>query len=1137
MVSIASPVNAYLFPEYIIPRLDLPTPPVSRRQSVVVRASYARCIASLAQSASRFLDVLLILKSEGGVTAAHPSTDDTHSYEDLYDIARKDLVHFFERQTKTLLTDPSPEVRRALLSSIPSLCVFFGSAQANDVVLSHLNTYLNDRDWRLRSCFFDTIVGVAICVGGTNLEEFILPLMLQALFDPEDCVVERVLRALGVLAALGLIQRSKVWQLIGALAPFAVHPNIWIREASAHAVSACSTYLTPSESECIMKPLMRPYLDGPSDSLDELRLLNSLKAPLPKASLEVACLWAAKAPTSVFWTSAGNPTLASLGEDQINLSLPSDLSKNALGKAQKDKEDQEWLARLRNCGMAQEDEMKFMALREFIRRSTRQRTGGGDTLNDHLNRVLSMSSLGINIDTVFFNHQEQHLDNAHTRESSGRGPPTSQTISDALLDASTTVGPSTAADSNAQARSVQHGVQGFTKPLPIQTRPSAASTLSASSPPNGSLAKQKGSSGFLELDNGLDVHSDTSNPSSLDRQSSLRQASSLQRNGSAIDLMRKKASSSKAGAATSMSSTTAIGKSNGHNQQDMRPRRDLPVELWPDRAPHEGGHNYEGRDPNVLKLLESVYVDTFPSDKVEFGPFVKNVRQQRREVDGTVTAAERWRPKGSLVAAFTEHTGPINRVLPSPDHLFFITGSDDGTVRTWDTSRLEQNLAHRSKQVFRHEGNAKVTALCFIEDTHCFASAGADGMIYLVKIDCAETSQGIVRYGKQRVLRQWKVPTPACAVVWLEHFRSDNTSVLVVATDDCRVLALDVRRMEVLYTLQNPDRNGALTAFCLDSKRRWILLGTSHGCIDLWDLRFRIRLKSYSFADGQPIRRLFLHPAPPERVTEGLEQRQKKRQKLVCVLGGIAAGETTILDIETMTCTAVYRVSSTPDGPQQDLTACYTLTQSEKLRSGSLGSTVTKQRATGLQEDDGQACRSRGLDVGVLSTPSGGYFADPFFVTAGPDNNVRFWDVTTIERSSTVNGSGEARESQSSRRLYRRAIPTTFPPVFEEVVDEPAAVSTHRSSSSRLSDSRSRANVGAKRSTVGVGASSNDGQAEHRVSAKAAAKEKTRTSVITDEHQKVLHKHLDVVLDVAIIERPKRLIVSVDRSGVMLVFS
>jgi phosphoinositide-3-kinase regulatory subunit 4 len=42
-------------------------------------------------------------------------------------------------------------------------------------------TYLNDRDWLIRLAFFESIVDVAACAGGRSLEEYILPLMVQAL--------------------------------------------------------------------------------------------------------------------------------------------------------------------------------------------------------------------------------------------------------------------------------------------------------------------------------------------------------------------------------------------------------------------------------------------------------------------------------------------------------------------------------------------------------------------------------------------------------------------------------------------------------------------------------------------------------------------------------------------------------------------------------------------------------------------------------------------------------------------------------------------------------------------------------------------------------------------------------------------
>lgn len=102
--------------------------------------------------------------------------------------------------------DPSSIVKRAVLHDISSLCIFLGRQKTNDVLLSHMITYLNDRDWLLRLAFFESIVDVAACAGGRSLEEYILPLMIQALSG-----MSRVLplRSTSTLAYIGGPQTSK----------------------------------------------------------------------------------------------------------------------------------------------------------------------------------------------------------------------------------------------------------------------------------------------------------------------------------------------------------------------------------------------------------------------------------------------------------------------------------------------------------------------------------------------------------------------------------------------------------------------------------------------------------------------------------------------------------------------------------------------------------------------------------------------------------------------------------------------------------------------------------------------------------------------------------------------------------------
>jgi phosphoinositide-3-kinase regulatory subunit 4 len=98
-----------------------------------------------------------------------------------YDVAIQDLQTAIQDQLVALLVDSNSAVKRAVLHNVSFLCIFFGKPKTNDVLLSHMITYLNDRDWLLRHAFFDSIVDVAACVGARSLEDYILPLMIQAL--------------------------------------------------------------------------------------------------------------------------------------------------------------------------------------------------------------------------------------------------------------------------------------------------------------------------------------------------------------------------------------------------------------------------------------------------------------------------------------------------------------------------------------------------------------------------------------------------------------------------------------------------------------------------------------------------------------------------------------------------------------------------------------------------------------------------------------------------------------------------------------------------------------------------------------------------------------------------------------------
>ena len=48
-----------------------------------------------------------------------------------------------------------------------------------------------------------------------------------------------------------------------------------------------------------------------------------------------------------------------------------------------------------------------------------------------------------------------------------------------------------------------------------------------------------------------------------------------------------------------------------------------------------------------------------------------------------------WRPKGLLVAHLHEHKSAVNRIQVSDEHSIFATCSNDGTVKIWNSQKME----------------------------------------------------------------------------------------------------------------------------------------------------------------------------------------------------------------------------------------------------------------------------------------------------------------------------------------------------------------------------------------------------------------------------------------------------------------
>ncbi|KAL1861592.1 hypothetical protein VTK73DRAFT_7006 [Phialemonium thermophilum] len=1091
LVQTVTPVNSHVFLEYILPRMQVALLGTQNTPSPLVRATYASCVGCLASSAARFLEISASLKTGASSTAADPEIEpgneaDATAFDELFDNARRELVELFELHTKTLIEDSDPFVRRAFLSSVPELCIFFGTTESNDIILTHLNTYLNDHDWILKCAFFDTIVAIAAFLGTATLEKFILPLMIQALTDEEEFVVQSALHSLAELAGLGLFSKTTTCELAFVVGRLTMHPNSWIRESAVEFLSAGVRYLSPADVRGLMKPLVKPFLKPRIDTdFTELSLLDALRRPLSRQVFDQALVWALKQEKGDFWKPLKRLRDLTFGTTSPSGRSAREVGAQALNRLQKNDEDEQWIKKLRNLGLSAEDEPKLLALREFIWRlsqtKTRESAGTEPQTPNPLSNVIALRTLGITPQTVLFD-EEPLRQPAIGVDKEGLSP---RTITDALLDASMTiddpVGRRRRAALNIQRarlnnrESVPPSSTDGMRPVEqdAAASPADAQTDRGSRDVSGrpsSLVVQSNASGSLETR--------SSSP-----ESQYRGGRVIQRQASAMSLLNRK-DSTKSVPETGTTATNAFGEVEGpfaQSSQHHRPSFDQTATLEANTVSRlRASHTYTGNDPSILRMLDSMYVDNFPQDIAEFGPLVTPVARRQISNASSTPAGEGWKPAGKLVATFAEHVGAVNRIVVSPDHQFFLTAGDDGCVRVWDTARLERNIAHRSKQTHRHAQGAKVLAVCFIENTHCFISCANDGSVHVVKVETAMVG-GTVRYGKLRVLRQYQLADGEFAV-WCEHYKQESNSTMVLATNQSRVIGIDLRSMTPLYVLENPVHHGTPTCFCIDRKRNWLCLGTSHGVLDLWDLRFKMRLKGWGVPGKGSIYRLSIHPA-------------KGRGRWVCAAGGTGQGEVTVWSLDRTLCREIYRVGGNKEGPK----GYEAWEVDDEKREGMLGRFATdiEPSATG-NADRGV----RAMVTGTGVTDDERDVRHAFIITGGSDKKLRFWDLARIENSTVFSG-------------------------LQPDEGRPTFTASHPTASMTLNTERLSRQAAANGAAAGGGGSSGASRSRNRP---------PRSTVISLEQQILLRSHLDAITDVALLESPYTMTVSGDRSGVVFVF-
>eukprot|EP01114_Cavostelium_apophysatum_P012831 TRINITY_DN2969_c0_g1_i1.p1 TRINITY_DN2969_c0_g1~~TRINITY_DN2969_c0_g1_i1.p1 ORF type:complete len:516 (-),score=120.65 TRINITY_DN2969_c0_g1_i1:12-1559(-) len=354
-----------------------------------------------------------------------------------------------------------------------------------------------------------------------------------------------------------------------------------------------------------------------------------------------------------------------------------------------------------------------------------------------------------------------------------------------------------------------------------------------------------------------------------------------------------------------------------------------------------------------------------------------------------IEAIKDWQPKGILVAHLHEHKSSINQIQVTQDNMFFVSGSDDGTVKIWDCRRLEKNVTNRSRLTYSSQGG-KIKAITICEASHSVASGSDNGTIHVFRIEYTTKKDSTLnRYSGVSTVKN--IDSGDGAIMGIDHFNTDSTSLLVYATNHGKLHSWDLRAKKEPWCLLNPSNLGLLETFVVEPGRNWLVTGTSSGYFTVWDMRFHIPVKSWRLPSKNRIHRL-------SHYNSG-----KNNSWIFCTSGN--ANDLTVWDVETSSCKQYFRVLTTDDNvplPSLKVTETSDTLESaiEELQRPQFFSLATAEnyQHSGSSVPSSPHVTSTGIKAMINPVDS------PYLITAGDDKRIRFWNLQNSVQSFNVCG-------------------------------------------------------------------------------------------------------------------------------------
>lgn len=220
-----------------------------------------------------------------------------------------------------------------------------------------------------------------------------------------------------------------------------------------------------------------------------------------------------------------------------------------------------------------------------------------------------------------------------------------------------------------------------------------------------------------------------------------------------------------------------------------------------------------------------------------------------------------WRPRGVLVAHLQEHRSSVNDIAISTDHSFFVSTSDDSTVKIWDSRKLEKDISFRSKLTYHLEGSRALCATMLRGSAQVVVGA-CDGLIHMFSVDHISRGLGNVVEKYSGVADITKKDIKEGAILNLLNYPVD-THTIMFSTQNCGIHLWDTRSSSSTWTRKATPEEGYISSLVSGPCGNWFVSGSSRGVLTLWDLRFLIPVNSWQYSLACPIEKICLFLPPP----------------------------------------------------------------------------------------------------------------------------------------------------------------------------------------------------------------------------------------------------------------------------------